>query len=161
MAKLADYNGEFLSANIKKEWKTKVVNTGDNSVAILEVTKGLETNLCFSRIEGGMQYINGAFLRSMPSVTEWIRMKCVHQVSKMSRRLVCPYSRLVKITCGKFPGGPVVKAQSFHCKGRGFDRLKHLPAYAEDLGSIPGLGRSPGEGNGNPLQYSCLENPMD
>ena len=30
-----------------------------------------------------------------------------------------------------------------------------------DLGSIPGLERSPGEGNGNPLQYSCLENPMD
>ena len=32
---------------------------------------------------------------------------------------------------------------------------------AGDLGSIPGLGRSPGEGNGNPLQYSCLENPME
>ena len=31
---------------------------------------------------------------------------------------------------------------------------------AGDLGSIPGLGRSPGEGNGNPIQYSCLENPM-
>ena len=30
-----------------------------------------------------------------------------------------------------------------------------------DSSSIPGLGRSPGEGNGNPLQYSCLENPMD
>ena len=30
-----------------------------------------------------------------------------------------------------------------------------------DLGSSPGLGRSPGEGNGNPLQYYCLENPMD
>ena len=30
-----------------------------------------------------------------------------------------------------------------------------------DPGSIPGLGRSPGEGNGHPLQYSCLENPMD
>ena len=30
-----------------------------------------------------------------------------------------------------------------------------------DLGLIPGLGRSPGEGNGSPLQYSCLENPMD
>ena len=43
-------------------------------------------------------------------------------------------------------------------------RLKHLPASAcnaGDLGSIPGLGRSPGEGHGNPLQYSCLENPMD
>ena len=32
---------------------------------------------------------------------------------------------------------------------------------AEDLRSIPGSGRSPGEGNGNPLQYYCLENPMD
>ena len=32
---------------------------------------------------------------------------------------------------------------------------------AGDLGSIPGSGRSPGEGNGYPLQYSCLENPMD
>ena len=31
---------------------------------------------------------------------------------------------------------------------------------ARDMGSIPGLGRSPGLGNGNPLQYSCLENPM-
>ena len=31
----------------------------------------------------------------------------------------------------------------------------------EDPGSIPWSGRSPGEGNGNPLQYSCLENPMD
>ena len=30
-----------------------------------------------------------------------------------------------------------------------------------DVGSVPGLGRSPGEGNGDPLQYSCLENPMD
>ena len=42
--------------------------------------------------------------------------------------------------------------------------IKNLPADAEDardLSLIPGPGRSPGEGNGNPLQYSCLENPMD
>ena len=39
-------------------------------------------------------------------------------------------------------------------------RLKHLPPMREILCSIPGLGRSPGEENGNPLQYSCLENPM-
>ena len=45
-----------------------------------------------------------------------------------------------------FPGGSVVK---------------NLPATAEDIGLIPGLGRSPGEGNDNPLQYSCLEDPMD
>jgi len=42
--------------------------------------------------------------------------------------------------------------------------VKNLPANAGDVrdkGSIPGLGRSPGEGNGYPLQYCCLENPMD
>ena len=41
---------------------------------------------------------------------------------------------------------------------------KNLPASAgdvRDMGSIPGWGRSPREGNGNPLQYSCLKNPMD
>ena len=45
-----------------------------------------------------------------------------------------------------FPGGSKVKASACN---------------AGDLCSIPGLGRSPGGGNGNPLQYSCLENPMD
>ena len=45
-----------------------------------------------------------------------------------------------------FPGGAEVKASAYN---------------AGDLGSISGLGRSPAEGNGNPLQYSCLENPMD
>ena len=40
-------------------------------------------------------------------------------------------------------------------------RVKASAYNAGDPGSIPGLGRSPGEGNGNPLQYSCLENPMD
>ena len=39
--------------------------------------------------------------------------------------------------------------------------VKNLACSAGDLGSIPGSGRSPGEGNGNPLQYSCLENPTD
>ena len=42
--------------------------------------------------------------------------------------------------------------------------VKNLPANAgdiRDLGSIPGLGRSPGRGHGNPLQFSCLGNPMD
>ena len=50
---------------------------------------------------------------------------------------------------GGFPGGSVVK---------------NLPANAgdaRDMGSIPGSGRSSGGGNGTPLQYSCLGNPMD
>ena len=38
---------------------------------------------------------------------------------------------------------------------------KESACHAGDLGPIPGSRRSPGEGNGNPLQYSCLENPMD
>ena len=42
--------------------------------------------------------------------------------------------------------------------------VKNLPAKAgdvRDMGSVPGLGRSPGGRHGNPLQYSCLKNPMD
>ena len=39
--------------------------------------------------------------------------------------------------------------------------VKNTPANAGDVGSTPGLGRSPGGGPGNSLQYSCLENPMD
>ena len=54
-----------------------------------------------------------------------------------------------------------------HIDEKGFpdgEAVKHLPADAgdaEDSGSIPGSGRSLGEGNGNPLQNSCLENSMD
>ena len=43
----------------------------------------------------------------------------------------------------------------------GSSEVKASASNAGDLGSIPGLGRSPGEGNGNPLQYYCLESPMD
>ena len=43
----------------------------------------------------------------------------------------------------------------------GGSEVKNSPANAGDTGLIPGSGRFPGEGNGNPLQYSCLENPMD
>ena len=51
-----------------------------------------------------------------------------------------------KIAFLGFPGGSEVKASACN---------------AGDLGLIPGWGRSPGEGNGNPFQYSCLESPMD
>ena len=51
-----------------------------------------------------------------------------------------------------------------HMKSSGFpgdSDSKESACNTGDWGSIPGLGRSPGEENGNPLQYSCLENPMD
>ena len=54
--------------------------------------------------------------------------------------------RDLKITSAGFPGGSEVKASA---------------SNAGDPGSVPGSGRFPGEGNGNPLQYSCLENLMD
>ena len=50
------------------------------------------------------------------------------------------------------------------CQPRGFpggSDSKEFACNVGDLGSIPGLGRSSGEGNSNPLQYSCLENPID
>ena len=61
---------------------------------------------------------------------------------------MCNVSHWVGTQCflGGFPGGSVVKT---------------LPANAGDVGLISGSGKSPGEENGNPLQYSCLGNPMD
>ena len=62
---------------------------------------------------------------------------------------------------------PADRALAQYWKDDGFSGalvVQNLPASVGDLrgpGWIPGLGRSPGEGHGNPLQYSCLENPMD
>ena len=52
----------------------------------------------------------------------------------------------MRVSASVFPGGSVVK---------------NPPANARGMGSTPGSERSPGEGNDNPFQYSCLENPMD
>ena len=59
---------------------------------------------------------------------------------------VCIYIYIYTPALVVFPGGSEVKA---------------FAPNVQDPGSIPGSGRSPGEGNGNPLQYSCLEKPMD
>ena len=59
------------------------------------------------------------------------------------------YFRIFSLGLRGFPGGSVVK------------KVKNLPVNAGDRASIPGSGRSPGEGNGSPLQYSFQGNPMD
>ena len=64
---------------------------------------------------------------------------CQHSQGNFNRYLVTHHSQ-------GFPGGSDGKESAYK---------------AGDLGSIPGLGRSPGGGHGNPLQYSSLENPMD
>ena len=88
-----------------------------------------------------------------PSVDEWIRklwyiytMEHYSAIKKnISESVLMRWMKLKPIIQG-FPGGTDGKASA--CNGG-------------DPGSIPMLGRSPGEGNGNPLQYSCLENSMD
>ena len=63
------------------------------------------------------------------------------------RAVYCHLAYLTSVqSASDFPGGSEVKVSAWN---------------AGDQGSIPGSGRSPGEGNGNPLQYSCLENPME
>ena len=64
----------------------------------------------------------------------------------MERNIVAGHLAEPEVHTGSIPGGSDGKASVYN---------------AGDPGSMPGLGRSPGEGNGNPLQYSCLENPMD
>ena len=65
---------------------------------------------------------------------------------------------------GRFTSAKLFERKEFYginsCFSGGSE-VKESAFNVGDLGSIPGLGRSPGEGNGNPLQYSCLENPMD
>ena len=64
------------------------------------------------------------------------------------RHAPAPSNNLVSTdsSCWGFPGGSVVK---------------NPPANAQNVGSVPGSGRSPGEGHGNSLRYPCLEDPMD
>ena len=59
-------------------------------------------------------------------------------------KIINNYVCIIFVLC--FPGGSAVK---------------NPPANAGDMGLIPGLGRSPGGGNGNPLQHSCLQDPMN
>ena len=86
----------------------------------------------------------------------WFLYQLSHKGSPISKKgnakecsnyhTIAPISHASKGMLRDFPGGTVVK---------------NPPASAGDMGSIPGLGRSPGEGKGYPLQYSGLENFMD
>ena len=118
----------------------------------------LDWNLPFSDTEKTLHF----HVSTQQTFTEgWLRAKHWARAQEVSEALFlfsaahsafpqmssCSFSHLTS-TKG-FPGGSVVK---------------NLPASAGDegdMGSIPGSGRSPGGGNGNPLQYSCLENSMD
>ena len=55
----------------------------------------------------------------------------------------------------------IIKIELYYWGFSDGSAIKNLPVYAKDVGLILGSGRSPGGGNGSPLQYSCLGNPMD
>ena len=94
-----------------------------------------------------------AIPRKKSTYSYWTLVNVMHAKACRSKVYVCTTWFLqvilkcikIKIDVG-FPGGSVVK---------------NPPSNAVDCGSIPGSGRSPGEGNDNPLQYSCLEIPLD
>ena len=118
---------------------------------------------------GGIRLAWGHFMLlfwTLALKKKWgISVKLVHLVQSVEWQggfIMCPWTRSQKYVFhwpGRseevlwlrtqilgFPGGPVVK---------------NPPANAREADLIPGFGRSPGKGNGNPLQYSCLENSMD
>ena len=68
----------------------------------------------------------------------------------------CVLSWLNHLQCPPFTLGDTDQITSLVAQ-----MVKNLPTMRETQARFPGLGRSPGEGNGNPLQHSCLENPMD
>ena len=90
-----------------------------------------------SRDQTQVSHIAGGFF------TTWATREAQSQQTNSLLNIVW---HLVRAIALGFPGGSVVK---------------NVPANTGDAGLIPGLGRSPGEGNGNPLQQSCLRNPMD
>ena len=83
--------------------------------------------------------------RSMERGAWWATVNGVAKSRKQLRDLALMHTVMVTLSLG-FPGGS--DSQESACN-------------AEDLGSTPGSGRSPGEGNGDPPQYSCLENSLD
>ena len=84
----------------------------------------------------------GRWTASEPLLCRWLPLPCFPHLQNGTVRV----KWVSRQDAQGFPGDPAVK---------------NPPANAGDPGLIPGLQRSPGEGNGNPLQYSCLENPMD
>ena len=100
------------------------------------------------RREFTFQNPEGDLIKKLASIRVTKRKEAAkRQVQKFARNAIIPILKRMYSMFLVFSGGSVVK---------------NPPANAGDAeNSIPGLGRSPEEGNGNPLQYSCLGNPMD
>ena len=117
---------------------------------------GIPTQWAASSFQTGAVTKNEDDLSSMPRgawIYSLIDKKC-------SNKLVVPEKRISIQLCSTTISSE--KNSSFPSEGfSGGSAGKEITCNAGNLGSIPGLGRSPGRGHGNPLQYSCLRNPID
>ena len=119
-------------AKSEEELKSLLMKVKEDSEKV-----GLKLNIQKTKIMASGKYMG----------KQWKQCQTIFWGSKITADGDCSNEIKRRLLLGKgFPGGPEVKASTCN---------------AGDLGSIPGSGRSPGEGNGNPLHYSCLENPMD
>ena len=117
--------------------------------------------LQISMSKNNSQESSGIHLRNL--ATEWSKKPENNHIRREERfkGLVCLYHPSPVTLCLEGPpskkGLPLPRKEGFPCGSAG----KESACNVEDLGSIPGLGRSPGEGRGYPLQYSGLESSMD
>ena len=115
--------------------------------------------LQISMSKNNSQESSGIHLRNL--ATEWSKKPENNHIRREERfkGLVCLYHPSPVTLCLEGPpskkGLPLPRKEGFPCGSAG----KEYACNVEDLGSISGLGRSPGGGHDNPLQYSCLENP--
>ena len=134
------------SARLLCPWDSPAQNTGAGSSSLLQgifPTQGLNPGLLHCK---------------------WILYCLSHQGSlkKAGRQRIDNFETVVHVMNGTLLSHEK-EGNSVICNNTALV-LKNLPASAgdvKDVGSIPGLGRSPGRGQGSPLHYSCLENPMN
>ena len=110
-----------------------------------------------------------ATVRTAHETTEWfqigkgVRQGCILSpcLFNLNAGYIMQNARLDEAQAGIKTAGRNINNLRYAEGIPGGSEVKASACNAGDSGLIPGLGRSPGEGNGNPLQYSCLENPMD
>ena len=122
-------------------WRQGHVKTSQEAASAAEESGLLRYQTCWHPWSSSLQTDTDFCCYTTQSVVFWqvIPSKHIHwHTGRLTWRSI---TRLSHLYCGS--------------------AVNNLPANSGNTGSIPGSGRSPGEGNGNPLQYSCLENPMD
>ena len=134
----ADYLCKFILSNLKVLLKKKL---------LFMYLAGSDLSCGTQDLQSSLQHMGSSSLTRNPAQVPCISKHRALATGSPGKSQKCScYKATHFLNAVPDPGGSVVKNQ---------------PASAGDRGSIPELERSPGEGNGNPLQYSCLGNPMD